>query len=527
MSGKIYKKNLTFLQDQPFAENLLSDFSYKKRKVQILSKRNSPPSLSSQNLRALSPSSPMRLGKKLVQVGIPAFSSNQIRNKSERMKKSEANLIKHFCLTLERAVDVDARESKPTLDSSFVLNQRVSSIPPSERFLNPHLRRESTVPHLLVSTESMRNTLLSTRTSRSSERVKAPSQFKKILRECRKIRLLYGNLSKRQLARATSKICVPGENLLIWLESRLDVVLERCGFFVSIKAARQSVLNGKVTVNSKVVKSPGFLLEGGDLIKIIQERLLVDSGSSDFRFSQNQVLQSLLPLSGVRPREALDLKNILKEEKNIVQSKSESKISRKDQGYLLRFLFSDFLLYSLFVKRESLCVELKTQLNTRQLLSSWTPPANNPFNSEQPRFRSPIFSLLKEVKVTTDTNIPLSHQRWDLVRSREIVRSNLNLGVTESNSAVKASKNPSPNLYSSETRVFAANSNTPSWKKEDKKNHTKVQPAARGLDLSQSKRTKPLHLEISFPSLCVVYLYPPQRICLPVMIDVDSLAKAF
>lgn len=189
MSGKIYKKNLTFLQDQPFAENLLSDFSYKKRKVQILSKRNSPPSLSSQNLRDLSPFSPMRLGKKLVQVGIPPFSSNQIRNKSERMKKSEANLIKHFCLTLERAADIDARESKPTLDSSFVPNQRVSSIPPSERFLNPRLWRESTAPHLLVSTESMRNTLLSTRTSRSSERVKAPSQFKKILRECRKIRL--------------------------------------------------------------------------------------------------------------------------------------------------------------------------------------------------------------------------------------------------------------------------------------------------------------------------------------------------
>ena len=32
MIGRIYSKNLTFLQDQPFAENLLTGISYKKNK---------------------------------------------------------------------------------------------------------------------------------------------------------------------------------------------------------------------------------------------------------------------------------------------------------------------------------------------------------------------------------------------------------------------------------------------------------------------------------------------------------------
>nr|QGX86670.1 30S ribosomal protein S4 [Chloroidium sp. UTEX 3077] len=265
MSGKIYNKNLTFLQDQPFAENLLTGFHYKKRKAKLFSKTD--PSRAKQllnsniksTIRTDSSSSftdPALQGKK--QSTRLSFGSTRTRNKSEKMKKAEATLVKHFCLTLERSLYNEEHESLYTRA-------------PQQRLERPNeLQAGNIIPHLLVSVDSMQNTLLATRSSRPTERIKPPSHFKKILRESRKIRLLYGNLSRRQLFWGTSKMCFPGENLLLWLESRLDVVLERCGFFGSVKAARQSVLSGHIIVNSKVVKSPGFILEGGDIIKVAQ-----------------------------------------------------------------------------------------------------------------------------------------------------------------------------------------------------------------------------------------------------------------
>lgn len=269
MSGKIYNKNLTFFQDQPFAENLLTGFHYKKRKAKLFLKTDPfrARQLLNSNIKSTigtdassSSTYPILQGKK--QNTRVSFGSTRARNKSEKMKKAEASLVKHFCLILERSPYNEEHESSYTR----VLKQRLES--------SNELKVGNIIPHLLVSVDSMQNTLLATRSSRSTERIKPPSHFKKILRESRKIRLLYGNLSRRQLFRGTSKMRFPGENLLIWLESRLDVVLERCGFFGSVKAARQSVLSGNIIVNSKVVKSPGFILEGGDIIKVAQEESL-------------------------------------------------------------------------------------------------------------------------------------------------------------------------------------------------------------------------------------------------------------
>lgn len=265
MSGKIYNKNLTFLQDQPFAENLLTDFFYKKKRSKLSLTRDS--------------SFPTQLSESQSTVGTPllpsstfSYGTTRVRRKSEKMIKAETNLIKHFCLILERTDYLYTCESQQNLDCSS------------------GFKGGNIIPHLLVSVDSMQNTLLATRGSRPPERTKTPSQFKKILRECRKIRLLYGNLSMRHLSRATSKVRLPGENLLIWLESRLDVVLERCGFFNTVKAARESVLNGKILVNSKVVESPGFFLKGGDIIKIVQERSFFDS--LDKKLSREVILSN-------------------------------------------------------------------------------------------------------------------------------------------------------------------------------------------------------------------------------------------
>lgn len=59
-------------------------------------------------------------------------------------------------------------------------------------------------------------------------------------------------------------------NALKFFESRLDTVLYRASFSLSIKEASQLILHGHVKVNGKIVKSKSYMLKKNDLIEIAQ-----------------------------------------------------------------------------------------------------------------------------------------------------------------------------------------------------------------------------------------------------------------
>lgn len=59
-----------------------------------------------------------------------------------------------------------------------------------------------------------------------------------------------------------------GENFLRKLETRLDNTVRRLGFAISLKAARQLVLHGYVTVNGKAVNVPSYQLRLGDKVTL-------------------------------------------------------------------------------------------------------------------------------------------------------------------------------------------------------------------------------------------------------------------
>jgi small subunit ribosomal protein S4 len=61
---------------------------------------------------------------------------------------------------------------------------------------------------------------------------------------------------------------VTGENLLQFLECRLDNVIFRMGFAPSRKAARQIVRHGHVIVNNRKVNIPSFLVSPEDEVSI-------------------------------------------------------------------------------------------------------------------------------------------------------------------------------------------------------------------------------------------------------------------
>jgi len=91
------------------------------------------------------------------------------------------------------------------------------------------------------------------------------------LREKQKVKRIYG-LHERQFRnafeRAVNVSGITGENLLIYLESRLDNVIFRMGFAVSRSAARQLVRHRHVEINGHIVDVPSYQVAPGDEIAV-------------------------------------------------------------------------------------------------------------------------------------------------------------------------------------------------------------------------------------------------------------------
>jgi small subunit ribosomal protein S4 len=97
------------------------------------------------------------------------------------------------------------------------------------------------------------------------------SEYLLQLREKQKARRIYGVLERQFrniYAEAASQAGITGENLLRMLEQRIDNVVFRANFAASRSQARQFVRHGHVTVNSKRVTSPSYLVRKGDIIEM-------------------------------------------------------------------------------------------------------------------------------------------------------------------------------------------------------------------------------------------------------------------
>ena len=97
------------------------------------------------------------------------------------------------------------------------------------------------------------------------------SEYAIQLMEKQKAKHTYGVLEK-QFARtfdsAARKKGITGENLLLFLERRMDNIIYRMGFADSRKEARQLVLHGHFRVNGKKVTIPSYSVKKGDEISV-------------------------------------------------------------------------------------------------------------------------------------------------------------------------------------------------------------------------------------------------------------------
>lgn len=91
------------------------------------------------------------------------------------------------------------------------------------------------------------------------------------LQEKQKARFSYG-LNERQFRKiydeASQRPGVTGENMLRFLELRLDNVVYRAGFAATRAQARQFVSHGHLVVNGKRVNVPSYRVRKGDVVEI-------------------------------------------------------------------------------------------------------------------------------------------------------------------------------------------------------------------------------------------------------------------
>lgn len=114
----------------------------------------------------------------------------------------------------------------------------------------------------------------------NSRRRKKQSEYAVQLMEKQKAKYTYGLLEKQfrnVFKKASRKEGTTGENLLRFLEARLDNTVFRLGIAPTRSAARQIVGHRHITVNGEVVNIPSFELRPGDVVAVREKSKSLES----------------------------------------------------------------------------------------------------------------------------------------------------------------------------------------------------------------------------------------------------------
>ncbi len=121
------------------------------------------------------------------------------------------------------------------------------------------------------------------------------------LREKQKLRRIYGLLEaqfRRTFDDANRKKGVTGENLLNFLEVRLDNVVYSLGFATSRNQARQLVRHGHILVDGRRVDIPSFRVKPGMEISVQEKSHKVPTITDAVEFAQGRGIPPWLELDG-------------------------------------------------------------------------------------------------------------------------------------------------------------------------------------------------------------------------------------
>ena len=99
-----------------------------------------------------------------------------------------------------------------------------------------------------------------------------PTDYRLQLMAKQRLKGYYGSVSERQLrkyyAEAVRRKGDTGENLVELLERRLDAIIYRMKFVITVFAARQFVSHGHVKVNGRRGNIPSYRIKDNDVIEL-------------------------------------------------------------------------------------------------------------------------------------------------------------------------------------------------------------------------------------------------------------------
>ena len=105
-----------------------------------------------------------------------------------------------------------------------------------------------------------------------NKRSPRPSDYGIQLQAKQKLKSYYGNMNERQFRncyrKAIKKKGDTVENLIGLLEKRLDIIVYRAKFALTVFSSRQLINHGHIKVNGKKVNIPGYLLKEEDVIEL-------------------------------------------------------------------------------------------------------------------------------------------------------------------------------------------------------------------------------------------------------------------
>jgi small subunit ribosomal protein S4 len=155
-----------------------------------------------------------------------------------------------------------------------------------------------------------------------SRRRPKQSEYAIQLSEKQKAKFTYGVLERQfrnTFKKAANKKGITGENLLKFLESRLDNTVYRLGIAPTRRAARQLVSHKHITVNGRVVNIPSCQLKPGDMVAVREKskslEVIADSvGNGNSRFPWLEWNATVLEGTFVTMPERSDIPENIKEQ---------------------------------------------------------------------------------------------------------------------------------------------------------------------------------------------------------------------
>jgi len=411
-----------------------------------------------------------------------------------------------------------------------------------------------------------------------SKKAKRFSDFKNQLKERKKLALLYGKLSRKNIQKTLKKASQlsgkKNDNFFFLLEARLDVVLFRACFFPSIRTARQWINHNKILVNNQLVNSSSYQLKPGDVVSIkAKYNMLLIKQIMQF-FKKNF------------------LKKIRKNHKNFIISIS---LFKKLVSFLKPLFNNQFLINNLkqiYLYSQSLC-SLTSRLTATQgemKIDNEQPKVNNiaslklDLNSEKMKLiahEKTLFPVTLSSSrsrqgnggtiMAENVHFALESYKQFLSQVKQLLRSSLrnkysnNNYLKNTNSAILNSnqleKNPLLfNLVELELlekleawhqkAPFALPSlpstvALPATAKVKKQGNGTIENLRHFLTHLKLKKfffksdkkkdsfsilnmnvLKPLNLEISYKNLVIIYLYPPQKIPFACNIDMQLISRS-